>query len=329
MWNIRRSVANNEQKRRSNIKTVSSSDKKHLEGAYASLRQHEIQRPCKKPNSYGVYLGKFESPPTEAQRRLLGAWDLLIVDPSQQGVMETLSSGLYRTPSQCLARLDMDVVAMQSSQKPIVLVTEWLTGVLKYDAKSSKRQCGLTGILISNWDEYISTPLLREFSVLLYSINFSVYLETAAPKFLIDPKLAELKEITGLLIRNGTISQNGEERDAFQMAEMRPTIKAFVSQACLRPFVVLLWEVIDEDVTPLNAVIKRCYQWSRFYSALPWIGRVSALTSAELSLHQQEPLGAFDWLKEMSVMKIHEIWRSNQHVRGVFFKCFNQQDHFS
>jgi hypothetical protein len=172
----------------------------------------------------------------------------------------------------------------------------------------------ISGVLISNWEGWLTVPLLKEFLYLVDSLGLCAYLEAAAPDFLIDAKLADLVEVKGIVIRNGTISPNGEERDAFQMSEMRPTIKAFVSQACVRNFVVLLWETLDHNVLPLNAVIKRTYQWSRFYSAIPWIGSENALESPELSLKQIEPLGAFDWLKELKVMEFHTKWRCNRMV---------------
>ena len=269
----------------------------------------------KKPGSYGIYLGGFENPPTEHQIRLLAEWELLIVDPAQQGIMDAMLSGLYRISPQVLARLDVEVVVNESPRKPIISATEWLGRLLESSNDLSRRRCIFTGIVISGWESSFSVPLLTEFVRLISSLGLSVYLEARPPKFLLDPKLAELDEITGVVLCNGTIGENGEERDAFQMAEMRPTIKAFVSQACLRSFVVLLCETLDDEAEPLNAVIKRCYQWSRFYSAVPWIGGVSALYSAKLSLQQNEPLGAFDWLKEAQVMRTHEKWRSNQTVR--------------
>lgn len=51
----------------------------------------------------------------------------------------------------------------------------------------------------------------------LGSLNLSVYLEVKAPDFLSDPKLVQLPDISGLIIRNATISSGGEERDAFQV----------------------------------------------------------------------------------------------------------------
>ena len=280
-----------------------------------NLSHCRIESKNTKPASYGIYLGEFSNPLTHHQVQLLAQWDLLIFDPTQAGIVEAMLSGLYTLPPQSLARLDVEFVAGSASQKPYVSVVEWITSLMEICKVISSHQNIITGILISNWEQQFTTPLLRELVFFIDSLGFSVYLEAAAPNFLSEPKLAELNEVTGIVIRNGTISANGEERDAFQMAEMRPTIKAFVSQACLRSFVVMLWETLEDDVTPLNAVVKRSYQWARFYSVLPWIGARAALTSAKLSLHQEEPLGAFDWLKELRVMRIHDKWRSNQNVR--------------
>lgn len=237
-----------------------------------------------------------------------------MVDPLQPGVVEALFSGVYPTPLHCLARIDVDEVVSRAARKPIVAATEWVSTLVESFTTLSEKHSAVTGILISNWNGVFSVPLLKEFVLFLNFLGFSVYLEVAAPTFLSDSTLAELEEVTGLVIRNGTISRNGEERDAFQMAEMRPTIKAFVSQACLRSFVVLVWETLDNDAQPINAVIRRCYSWSKFYSALPWIGTTSALVSAEFSLDQREPFGAFDWLKELKVMNFHSKWRSNSFV---------------
>lgn len=232
--------------------------------------------------------------------------------------METMLSELYRMPPQVLARLDVAAVVAESPQKPIISATEWISRLLESSNETSRRRRLFTGIVISRWEESFSVALLTEFVRLIGSLGLCVYLEASPPKFLLDPRLAELDEVTGLVLCNGTISENGEERDAFQMAEMRSTIKAFVSQACLRSFVVLLCETLDDNAAPpLNAVIKRTYQLSRFYSALTWIGSRSSLFSAELSLRQQEPIAAFDWLKESRVMKTHEKWRSNQNVRAI------------
>lgn len=280
----------------------------------AKLSAYRIEKILKKPGNYGIYLGEFESPPTRHQVQLLAEWDLLIVDPSQAGIVEAISSGLFAVSPQVLARIDVHYVSSRSSEHSIVSITQWVARLIKVSTKITGHQHSFTGIVISNWEKCLTVALLKEFILFVDSIGLCIYLEASNPQFLPDPSLAELGEVTGLVIRNGTIAPNGEERDAFKMAELRPTIKAFVSQACLRSFMVLLWETLDEDASPLNAVIKRSYQWSRFYSALPWIGTTSALKSAESAIFQKEPLGAFDWLKELRVMNFHEKWRFNQNV---------------
>lgn len=258
-------------------------------------------------------MGAFETPPTREQIRILAEWDLLVFDPSQSGVLEAMSSGLYTVSQQTIARLDVRHVS-RGSKHPISSMVQWIARYIKLSAKITGCQHCFTGVLVGTWEEDIVVPELKAFIIFASALGFAVYLEVSAPQFLVDPKLAELGEVTGLVLRNGTISTNGEERDAFQMSQMRPTIKAFVSQACLRSFVVLLWETLEDDAKPLNAVMRRSYEWSKFYSALSWIGTRSALLSAELSLVQQEPLGAFDWLKELRVMKIHDQWRFNKTV---------------
>ncbi|CAG8982809.1 hypothetical protein HYALB_00001090 [Hymenoscyphus albidus] len=293
-------------------KKAPASVRTYISHAAQNLSHCKIETTEKKPCSYGIYLGAFECPPTEAQEKLLSHWDLLVFDPLQPGIVEAMLSRLYAIPPQALARIDVESMAIGGPENTIVSVTVWLIRLMEACKVASSHRNIVTGVLIANWDEYLSIPLITHFIYLLHSLGLSVYLEVSAPLFLSDPGIAELDEIRGLVIRNGTISKFGEERDAFQMAQMRPTIKAFVSQACLRSFVVMLWETIDDNVIPSNAIVKRCYQWSRFYSALPWIGSAAALTSAELSIHQTEPLGAFDWLKELKVMKIHDKWRSNQ-----------------
>lgn len=265
-------------------------------------------------------------PPTRHQIRLLTQWDLLIFDPSQTGIVEVMSSGIYQVSSQVLARIDVEQAIGQSSRPSIICLVEWITKHMEFSVKVTGSYYCFTGVVISNWDDRLQTPVLAEFVRFISSLGLSIYLEVSAPHFLHDTSLAELEEVTGLVLRNGTINTNGEERDAFQMADMRQTIKAFVSQACLRSFVVLLWETLDDDVRPLNAIVKRTHQWSRFYSALPWIGSLSALTSAEISFCHAEPLGAFDWLKELRVMKIHETWRTNQSVSFLIGAVINTRE---
>lgn len=282
----------------------------------AELPHHKVVGVERKPESFGVYLGGFNYAPTSDERQLLTQWDLLVVDAFQENVIHVLSCGLYPKPPLVLARLDLSIIAPHQCKQSTVLegAIAWVTKLLASSTLSGG-DCNFSGILISNWNDQLSSPMIIEFITFIHQLGFQIYLETSSPGFLHDPKLAELNEVAGLVIRNGTISSNGDERDAFQMQEMRPTIKAFVSQACLRPFVVCLWETLDGGVNPTNAIVRRSYQWSKFYSALPpWIGSLSDLTLTTRGIDQKEPLGAFSWLKEPGVMEAHKRWRLNHNV---------------
>jgi glycosyltransferase involved in cell wall biosynthesis len=92
---------------------------------------------------------------------------------------------------------------------------------------------------------------------------------------------------------------------------MRPRIKAFVSQACLHGFVVLLWVTLEDDVGPLKAVVKRSYQWSKFYNARPCICHYPLLRLRTIFLPGRT-IGSFRWLKELKSMKEHKDCRMNQ-----------------
>ncbi|RKF62390.1 putative glycosyl group 1 family protein [Erysiphe neolycopersici] len=288
--------------------------KKSFSSASSNFCQFHTKKPSEKPKNFGVYLGGFESPPTIFEAQLLSRWNLLIIDPIAPGVLEAISSGLYAISPQLLARLDLRLIVNQSTLMQIVTLTEWVIKNISVLDKSSNYQMCFTGVCICNWMKSCSTSFLKEFIYFLSSLGFLVYLEVMGPEFLCEPELIELQEIKGLIIRNGTILLNGEERNAFQMEQLRSTIKGFISEACLRSFVVLLWETINDSAQPSNAVIKRCYQWSRFYNAVPWIGTRSALKTAGLSFTQKEPLGAFEWLKKIQVMEIHKKWSSNQSI---------------
>lgn len=172
-----------------------------------------------------------------------------------------------------------------------------------------------TGVLLADWEEVFSGPVLRKLLEAIKAIGLEVYLETAPPDFLKHGKILQADCVSGLVIGNASILFNGEKRDYFQMTSLKPTIKAFVSEACLRDFVVMAWETVDDNVVLSNAVVRRAMQWCNFYSAITWIGPKSALTDATVNFKTCEPLSAFGWLKEADIMNVHEIWRSNATIQ--------------
>ncbi|KAJ5885022.1 hypothetical protein N7495_009532 [Penicillium taxi] len=255
-----------------------------------------------KPTSFGTYLGSFTEPPTPSQKLLLGQWDILVVDPLQVGVSRALFSCQH---SQVLGRINLEHLV--ASNKSPIAVIDAVEDVINNSFNGS----AFSGILFASWEDMLSPNTHELLFQTIQSLGLDVFLEVAPPKFLKNRKALQSEAVSGLVIRNASIMPNGEKRDYFQMIDMHSTIKAFVSEACMRDFVVLAWETVDDDVTLSNAVIRRALSWCNFYSAIPWIGSESSLTNADLNGPTIEPLSAFGWLKESNVMKAHDVWRTN------------------
>lgn len=258
-----------------------------------------------KPSSFGVYLGSFSTPVSKSQHRLLTRWDLLIVDPFQPGVSQAISQNAGK---QFVGRVDLSLVV--SSQAKAHEALEKIESVLVHKFDNT----AFTGILLANCEGIFTHTAQRKMVEAIHRMGLSVYLETSSPDFLQDRNVLQTDGISGLVVRNASILSNGEKRDYFEMEKLQPTIKAFVSEACMRDFVVMAWETIEDKVTVSNAVVRRSMQWCNFYSAIAWVGSNSALRDASLNTMTLEPLPAFGWLKEAEIMKTHDTWRSNLKV---------------
>ena len=273
-----------------------------------------------KPASFGTYLGAIADPPTEAQSSILSIWELIVLDPSQPGVLDAISCSSNRTISpHIVGRVQLDKI-LQGSAASEKRSTNQSFDIIISAVKSSFRrsqsqQSDFTGILLAGWENQFSISVFHQLTQFLAKLGFAIYLEISPPLFLEDGKVLDNKSIAGVVIRNGTILTNGERRDYFLMTSMKNAVKAFVSQSCYRQFVVMLWELHDDNVKASNAVIKRSYNWCNFYSAISWIGPTMALHDAEICKPVQEPLGAFSWLKDSRVMRIQDTWRTNSKVR--------------
>ncbi|KAJ5930600.1 Glycosyl transferase family 1 [Penicillium verhagenii] len=255
-----------------------------------------------KPSSFGVYLGSFDDPLTCSQDKLLRQWDILVLDPFQNGVARALHSDIK---TYVLGRLDF--AQLFSHQDDATVMIEKLRTVLN----SKFTNTSFAGVLFSNWEGVFPLFTEKKLFQIIDRLGLAVYLETQAPGFLKNRNFLQNEAVSGLVIRNASILPQGEKRDYFQMTELQPTIKACVSEACTRNFVVLVWETVSDDAVLSNAVVRRSLQWSNFYSAISWIGSESALQNSESNVPIVEPLSAFGWLKEPDIMKAHEVWRSN------------------
>jgi hypothetical protein len=294
----------------------------HLQ-KYAGSRSQLSLEKCEKTkaNSLGIYLGPFKSPATEYESRSWAKRDVVILDPFQENAVPTVTtfSDNFLRPRQIVGRIDLAALldppptTRHLESYCISSLDQILSIILTRFKSLNGTGNGFTGVLLAGWDVF-PVPVLLELSYVITTLDLNVYLETSAPEFLHDSKVLDSEAITGLIIRNGLLMPNGQRRDCFDMEKFRPTVKAFVSQACLRDFTVLMWETLDEDAMPSNAVLKRTYKWCSFYSAIPWIGSKLALYDDSVDVVEFEPLSAFDWLKEPRVVELHEIWRNKRTV---------------
>ena len=303
----------------------------HLQKYAGSRSQLSLEKYEKsKPSSLGIYLGPFKTPATGIESKSWAKRDVVILDPFQENavIAVTSLSDSYLKPRQIVGRIDLAVLLRSPPTtrhlEPYCIssVDQILSVILTRFRSLNGSSNGFTGVLLAGWDVF-PVPVLLELSHIITTLDLNVYLEASAPDFLSDSKVLASKSITGLVVRNGLIMPNGKRRDCFDMEKFRPTMKAFVSQACLRDFTVLMWETLDEDVLPSSAVVKRTYKWCNFYSAVPWVGSSSALFDDSLDVVEVEPLSAFDWLKEPKVVELHEMWRNKRTVSLNFWNDFH------
>ncbi|KAJ5116370.1 hypothetical protein N7456_000718 [Penicillium angulare] len=276
--------------------------------AALKLNLTKVEPLPRKPCSFGVHLGSFETPLTKEQERLVDQWDILVVDPFQDGIPEALFS---RGHSIVLGRLDFDRL-LDSQDTSLVTIEKIEDILLRRFAKSS-----FSGVLLAKWEDSIALSLQWRLFEALNNLGLSVYLEVRPPGFLRNRETLQNQAVAGLIIQNASILPDGEKRDYFQMKNLQPTVKTFVSEACTRNFSVFAWETVADDAVVSNAVIRRSIEWCNFYSITPWIGSESALYNAEHNTPTIKPLSAFGWLKETEVIEAHGFWRSNHDISSV------------
>jgi hypothetical protein len=274
-----------------------------------------------KAPSLGIYLGPFRSPVTDIGAKPWAKCDVIILDPFQENAIPTVTSltDSFLSSREIIGRIELAALikappANHHLQSYCISSLDQILSVILTRFKTfNGNNNGFTGVLLAGWDLF-PAPVLLELCYVVTTLDLKIYLETSAPEFLEDSKILASEAISGLVIRNGLLFPNGDRRDCFDMEKFRPTVKAFVSQACLRDFAVFMWETLDETAVPSNAVLQRTYKWSSFYSAVVWVGSSKELYDDSADVAEFEPLSAFDWLKEPRVVELHEMWRSRRRV---------------
>lgn len=272
-----------------------------------------------KPTSCRIYLGPVDEHLTNDAISTLSQHDLIIVDPLQPGVCKAVwSSYRKQMAPRILGRLDLQKLIHAKKGKERITAIQAVDAVLEFVSVTMhypNADCaGYTGVVWKRWEDVFCVSILHELSKELVARGLEVYLEAGSPEFLNVTEAINSSQISGLIIRNGLIWQNGERRDCFDMDKMRPTIKAFMVQNCLRPFTTIMWEELDDSDVASIAVLRRAHSWHNFHGTLSWISSTHALFHLDTTPSALVPMSAFTWLKEAEVGRLHNIWKGNQTV---------------
>lgn len=276
------------------------------------------------PKSFGVYLGSFQTPPSIHQARLLRRWDIIVLDPYQDGVLDVLSCSPRFKPAQVLGRIDVELAANRSStesegdDETIKSLKAVVHSITTRFGTSRGLDSPFTGVLLANW-QFLQPAVSNCLIQFLETIGLDVYLEVPGPDYLSsnECRTINLEIVKGLVCCNGTILPTGDRRDYFQMANLRRTLRALAAQSQMTDGHVLMWNTIDDDAYLDHGVVKRSYNWCRYYSALSWTGHRAALMDAETAFCRTvpgEPLGALAFIKDDQIVKLQETWRLNDKI---------------
>ncbi|KAF2638314.1 hypothetical protein P280DRAFT_551446 [Massarina eburnea CBS 473.64] len=274
-----------------------------------------------KPTSFGVYLGSLSTPSSTEERHILAGWDAVILDYRKPGVLEAVEDQGLALGPHIIARLDLQqLVPFMATENELDMyrVVYIMSNILQESLRKPDQRRHFTGVLIAGWRERLCTPLLNGLAKLFSAHGLGVFLEIGPPNYLDEVEKLNLKLFAGVVVRNGTIVQNGERRDFFAMDKMKTTTKAFVSQACLRPFITMMWDTITDDADLSHAVTRRAHMWCSYHGAIPYFGRQCALTDIAEVRSCEEPLAAFQWLKDRKVMNVHEKFRTTRILSPEF-----------
>jgi hypothetical protein len=266
------------------------------------------------------------NPITEEEGEILSQWDAIILDHCEPGILEAVNNDQVPLGPQILARLDMlQVLSFKAANTEVDLsrVVYVISKIIRQTLRQPNQKRYFTGVVVAGWRERLSTPLLNGLTRLLAAYGLDVYLEVGPPDFLDGIERLDIGLFSGVIVRNGTILSNGERRDYFEMDKMKTTTKAFVSQACQRPFLTLMWDTIADEVDLSHAVVRRAHMWCSYHGAVPYFTRHRALTSIYDIRSCEEPLAAFQWLKTRRVMNVHEKYRSTRNVSTCLL-CFEK-----
>src|ERR1700759_5188157 len=132
-----------------------------------SLPVNTVAKSLPKPNSFGVYLGAFTFPLKQHDRNLFQRYDLLVLDPSQAGVLDILADASISCPPHVLSRLDLyQMLSLESKGKETPMlrslerIISAIENILGRNGQNGKSGV-ITGIVFAGWYNLMSTALLN------------------------------------------------------------------------------------------------------------------------------------------------------------------------
>ncbi|KAE8151472.1 hypothetical protein BDV25DRAFT_171424 [Aspergillus avenaceus] len=275
----------------------------------------------KELQSFGAFLGSFSNPLSSDQAHLLQKWDIIVLDPLQDGVLDALSS---RSTHYALGRLDVRTLVNSDHAANSDEVIQCLGTVSQtlgtYFKRQQDVQSPFKGVLLADCYNHFQPVVLNELVKYINDLGLDVWLELAPPSYLDESQCRDLnmQRIRGFVYRNGTISSNGESCNYFQMTEMRTAMRGVASQKAMGSMTIAMWETIDDGVQLSHDAVHRSFKWCNYRSAMCWVTSQAALTDAALAVTttiNEEPLGALMWMKDNKVIEAHTAWKENKKVR--------------
>lgn len=268
-------------------------------------------------NSFGVFLGSFASPPTVAQSSLLSQWDVLVLNPLEEGVSEALST-CRPTSRHVLGRLEVSQLVKSESSSNSDEVIRSLA-VIAETLKKHFKDKPFTGVLLASFKTHFQPPVVPEVAKYLNGLGLDLWLEIGPDVYLTERECCDINMefIRGVVCRNGTIRSDGDRQNYFQMTNMRVAMRTIAAQRVLHGPPIMMWETVNDEAKLEYAVVQRSFTWCRYNTVVCWIGHAAALTDAEVAAVNtvvEKPLGALMWLKGEDNMKAHDIWRENNHI---------------
>ncbi|RAL10682.1 glycosyltransferase family 4 protein [Aspergillus homomorphus CBS 101889] len=293
-------------------------DQLKTENSSVPLSEKSAKRDLK---SFGVFLGNFSNPPTQAEAQLLSRWDVLVVDPLQSGVSNALSG--HCTSPHVLGRLDVQRLVPSDASRSNDEVIQALTTVVQALTTNFRRNPGSSspfhGVLLAEFHAHFQPVVLNELVKYINHLGLDVWLELAPPEYLGEKQCREvnMQQVRGIVYRNGTILPDGDRRNYWQMAEMRAAMRVVAAQKARGDSTLAMWDTVSEGVEVSHHVLGRTFKWCNYNSAMIYIGPETALTNAEIAVAEtvrHEPLGAMMWLKRGEVLEAHDVWRTNNTI---------------